>query len=997
MEKKKTSAWVVLLHWYLSLATTISTPCHGNRNPVISCREREREALLSFRKSITDPSNQLSSWVGEECCKWKRISCDNLTGHVVKLDLRNPKDPNTAFDAFNQSKLGGVINDSLSELKHLRYLDLSFNGFGQNRIPSFFGCLANLRYLNLGYSGFEGAIPPQLSNLSNLRYLDIRGLDLRVDDLEWLSHLSSLKFLDMSEISLDAVPNWLQVMNILPSLSELHLSGCQLHNYDPMISYVNFSSLNVLDLSFNNFTDSKFSWLYNLTSLVNLNLGSCAIQVQIQVIFEKMIHMSNLRNLHLCGNKFFNTRSDWLYNITSLEKLDLSQNQIRGVLPSVIGQFSQLTYLDLSKNLLEGKLPRSLVNLCNLQHLDLSSNRLEGGINELLGQSSACGIKNLQFLSLAMNQLSGTLPDHLGKHEKISVLILHSNKFSGPIPESIGKLSSLKLLILFDNKLNGTIPESFGQLSNHEEIDISDNVLKGSVSYIHLSKLTRLKNFSTSSNPLTLNVSSNWVPPFRLQNLKMKSWKLGPRFPAWLQSQDELQVLDLSNTSISDLIPHWFWTHFPKIRQLDLSQNQIRGSIPSLSFVREVNLGSNNFTGPLPNISSTISGLDLSNNAFSGSLDLIVCEQKDRMNDLVILDLSRNVLSGEIPDCWMNYSNLQMLYLGDNKLTGNVPSSLGKLSSLQSLSLNKNNLSGSLPFSLQSFKELELLDLSENHFTGGLPNIRYLGNTLYKLKVIVLRSNKFDGGIPQELCHLNFLHILDLAHNNLSGHIPLCFGNFSAMRAQDSTRVLNFLSERASLVTKRKAYEYSKTLALVTSMDLSCNSLSGHIPEELTNLYAMRFLNLSYNQLRGKIPERIGGLTSLETLDISMNKLTGAIPHGMANLTFLSHLNLSYNHFSGRIPKGSQFQTFTALSFIGNRDLCGFPLTVNCSEDYNAVDTNVDNDKNGGWIEMKWFYLSTPLGFVVGFWGVLGPLAFNRAWRCAYYKFFDDLKYKVFG
>ncbi|KAG6656059.1 hypothetical protein CIPAW_05G260900 [Carya illinoinensis] len=972
MEKKKTSACVVLLHWYLSLATTMSTPCHGNRNHVISCTKREREALLSFRESIRDPSNQLSSWVGEECCMWKRISCDNMTGHVVMLDLRNPKDPITAFDAFNQSKLGGVINDSLFELKHLRYLDLSFNGF-------------------------EGAIPPQLSNLSNLRYLNIRGLDLSVDDLEWLSHLSSLKFLDMSEISLDAAPNWLQVMNMLPSLSELHLSGCQLHNYDPMISNVNFSYLNVLDLSFNKFSDSKFAWLYNLTSLVTLNLDSCAIQVQIQVIFENMIHMSKLRNLNLSGNNIFNTRSDWLYNITSLEKLDLSYNQIQGVLPSVIGQFSQLTYLDLSKNKLEGSLPRSLVNLCNLQHLDLSSNKLEGGINELLGHSSACSITNLQFLSLAMNQLSGTLPDHLGKHEKISVLLLYSNKFSGPIPESIGKLSSLKVLFIFDNKLNGTIPESFGQLSNLEEIDISHNVLKGSVSYMHLSKLTRLKTFSASSNPLTLNVSSNWVPPFRLQNLKMESWKLGPRFPAWLQSQDELQVLDLSNTGISDVIPPWFWNHFPKIRRLDLSRNQIRGSIPSLSFVREVYLGSNNFTGPLPNISSTISGLDLSNNTFSGSLDLIVCEQKDRMNDLVILDVSRNLLSGEIPDCWMNYSNLQVLNLGANKLTGNVPSSLGKLSSLQSLSLNKNNLSGSLPFSLQSFKELELLDLSENHFTGGLPNIRDWGNTSDKLKVIVLRSNKFDGGIPRELCHLNFLHILDLAHNNLSGHIPPCFGNFSAMRSQDSTRDFNFLTEKAYLVTKRKEYEYRKMLPLVTSMDLSCNSLSGHIPEELTNLYAMRFLNLSYNQLRGNIPERIGGMTSLETLDISMNQLTGAIPHSMASLTLLSHLNLSYNHFSGRIPKGSQFQTFTALSFSGNRDLCGFPLTVKCNEDWNGVDTNVDNDKNGGWIEMRWFYLSTPLGFVVGFWGVLGPLAFNRAWRCAYFKFFDDLKYKLFG
>jgi hypothetical protein len=42
-----------------------------------------------------------------------------------------------------------------------------------------------------------------------------------------------------------------------------------------------------------------------------------------------------------------------------------------------------------------------------------------------------------------------------------------------------------------------------------------------------------------------------------------------------------------------------------------------------------------------------------------------------------------------------------------------------------------------------------------------------------------LRSNLFHGDIPQQLCLLSHLHILDLAHNDFSGAIPQCLGNFN--------------------------------------------------------------------------------------------------------------------------------------------------------------------------------------------------------------------------
>uniref|UniRef100_A0A7N2LM75 Uncharacterized protein n=1 Tax=Quercus lobata TaxID=97700 RepID=A0A7N2LM75_QUELO len=80
----------------------------------------------------------------------------------------------------------------------------------------------------------------------------------------------------------------------------------------------------------------------------------------------------------------------------------------------------------------------------------------------------------------------------------------------------------------------------------------------------------------------------------------------------------------------------------------------------------------------------------------------------------------------------------------------------------------------------------------------------------------------------------------------------------------------------------------------------------------------------------GKILEKIGSMKELESVDLSLNHLSGKIPPSMSNLTFLSLLDLSYNNLSGRILSSTQLQSFDALRYIGNPQLCGDPLPKNC-------------------------------------------------------------------
>ncbi|XP_065618227.1 receptor-like protein EIX2 [Quercus suber] len=132
------------------------------------------------------------------------------------------------------------------------------------------------------------------------------------------------------------------------------------------------------------------------------------------------------------------------------------------------------------------------------------------------------------------------------------------------------------------------------------------------------------------------------------------------------------------------------------------------------------------------------------------------------------------------------------------------------------------------------------------------------------------------------------------------------------------------------LVPKGHKLEYEKNLAFVKSIDLSCNNLYGSIPTEISVLSELNFLNLSENHLMGNIPEKIESMKELESVDLSWNHLSGEIPPSMSNLTFLSYLDLSYNNLSGRIPSSTQLQSFDAVRYIGNPQLCGDPLPKSC-------------------------------------------------------------------
>jgi Leucine-rich repeat (LRR) protein len=248
---------------------------------------------------------------------------------------------------------------------------------------------------------------------------------------------------------------------------------------------------------------------------------------------------------------------------------------------------------------------------------------------------------------------------------------------------------------------------------------------------------------------------------------------------------------------------------------------------------------------------------------------------------------------------------------------------------------------------LKNCQKLIIVNLSGNKFSGNIPN--WFGQDV---KALILRSNEFSGYIPQQICQLSSLMVLDLANNSLTGTIPHCLHNITSMifnnvSGSDQFGILNKYSRfpiLVPLVAKGNNLDYQKYMHII---DLSNNHLSGRIPLEVFRLIALQSLNLSQNQLTGTIMKEIGNMKALESLDFSNNTLSGEIPQTMSALSFLEVLNLSFNNLKGQIPLGTQLQSFTSLSYMGNPQLCGTPLIEKCKLDNGDTKVMAENDEEG--------------------------------------------------
>ncbi|CAL5384116.1 unnamed protein product [Camellia sinensis] len=590
----------------------------------------------------------------------------------------------------------------------------------------------------------------------------------------------------------------------------------------------------------------------------------------------------------------------------SVDKLNLTNSSLNGTLDNfTFSSFPNLTYIDLSMNNLFGVIPPLIGSLSKLIYLDLSINQFSENIPPEIGL-----LTNLDTLHLVENQLNGSIPQEIGQLKSLTELALYTNSLSGPIPASLGNLRNLARLYLYENDLSGPIPPEMGNLVNLVELYMDTNNFTGPIPST-LGKLNKLTVLHLYNNHLSGSIPQEIGKLKSLQDLSFEINNLTGSIPTSFGDLSSLTLLHLWNNQLSGSIPKELG-NLKFLTGLELSENQLSGPIPAslgnLSTLEILFLRSNQLSGPIPlefgNLTNLLV-LEMDDNQFSGNLPELCQGGK-----LVNFTVNHNQLTGTIPQSLKNCSSLARARFDENQFIGNISEDLGASPNLVFIDLSYNNFSGELSEIWGRFPNLTLLNLARNNITGSIPP--RLGNSI-QLHRLDLSSNRLVGKIPKEFGKLTSLEKLVLFDNQLSGSIP------EELKSLTGLSYLDLSTNRFNGSIPGTLGNYLKLFYL----NLSNNMFSQKIPIQIGKLSQLTEMDLSSNNLTGEIPLEITYLQSLENLNLSHNNLYGLIPKGFENMHGLAFIDISYNQLQGSIPMSSAFMNASIEALQGNEGLCG--------------------------------------------------------------------------
>ncbi|KAK8368577.1 hypothetical protein V6Z11_A01G051100 [Gossypium hirsutum] len=458
------------------------------------------------------------------------FTSNNLSGHIPKDMFGHLPNSKELYLSFNQ--LSGRIPASLFKCKELQILPIEI------------GNLSMLQYIYIGRNHFEGIIPHEIGNLKNLKVLTITSNNIAGSIPPQVFNISTLTIISLETNQLSGhLPSNMGLF--LPNMEKLYLGLNHLVGSFPMYisnasqltllvmssnyflrsipdNLGNLRNLKILYLENNNLTSSRMSFLFSLTdcrvlekilfginplisgelprlvgnlssSLERFSAYSCNIRGSIP---SEIGNLSHLINIELGGNKLIGQIPTTIGVLEDLQSLSLENNKLEGSIPSELCHLNKLAFLFLTNNKLSGPIPTCLGDLASLRKLFLDSNMFSSSIPSTLTR-----LNYLLILYLSSNSLSGPLPIDTGKWKVLTSLDLSNNQFSGDIPTRVTDLKDLTHFSLSNNKIMGSIPESFDELLSLEFLDLSRNNLSGEIPK-SLEKLRYLKYFNVSFNRL---------------------------------------------------------------------------------------------------------------------------------------------------------------------------------------------------------------------------------------------------------------------------------------------------------------------------------------------------------------------------------------------------------------------------------------------------------------------------------------------------------------
>lgn len=151
-----------------------------------------------------------------------------------------------------------------------------------------------------------------------------------------------------------------------------------------------------------------------------------------------------------------------------LQRLDLSNNQLTGIIPYYLSE--SLAHLNLDDNMLVGSIPVPYATHPTLTTLSVSNNKLTDLPVEweyLVYKKGEAGFP-LKYVNVAGNSLEGSFPQGLAFYPLLETLDVSNNQLTGELgPKGYSDaFQSVQSLNVQNNKLQGPIPEWALYISN---------------------------------------------------------------------------------------------------------------------------------------------------------------------------------------------------------------------------------------------------------------------------------------------------------------------------------------------------------------------------------------------------------------------------------------------------------------------------------------------------------------------------------------------------
>ncbi|KAH9687690.1 Receptor-like protein 1 [Citrus sinensis] len=640
-----------------------------------------------------------------------------------------------------------------------------------------------------------------------------------------------------------------------------------------------------------------------------------------------------LESLALRGNNITGfVENEGLERLSNLTLLDLSHNLFNNSILSFVARLSSLTSLDLSYNGLEGSINiKEFDSLSNLEELDMSHNEID---NLEVPQ----GLRKLNYLDLSRVGIrdGSKLLQSMGSFPSLNTLYLRDNNFTDiatTTTQEFDSLSNLEKLDMIGNEIdNFEVPQELHNFTNLEYLTLDSSSLHISLLQSIASIFPSLKNLSMIGCEVNGLVRGQGFPHFKsLEHLDMEGALIalntsflqiiGESMPSLkylslfgsilgtnssrildrgLCSLVHLQVLNIAYNDLRGSLP-WCLANMTSLRILDVSSNQLTGSISSsplvhLTSIEELYLSNNHFQIPIslePFFNhSRLKSFYADNNEINAEITQSHSLTAPNFQ-LSRLSLSSGYGDGFIfPKFLYHQHDLEYVDLSHIKMNGEFPTwLLENNTKLRQLSLVNDSLGGPFQLPIHSHKRLGMLDISNNNFRGHIPV--EIGDVLPSLFSLNISMNALDGSIPSSFGNMKFLQILDLSNNHLTGEIPehLVVGcvNLESLALSNNSLEGHMFSRNFNLTNLRW-------------LQLEGNHFVGEIPQSLSKCFVLEGLFLNNNSLSGKIPRWLGNLTRLQHIMMPKNHLEGPIPVEFCQLDWLQILDISDNNISGSLP-----------------------------------------------------------------------------------------------